>query len=361
MRNMITDDKQNLVIFRNGIEIDLSLPKHINIDKELKRIREEEKQKASKNSSLELSESGQSFLATEEDEGSTLVPADWGEVYEGLKKGENYEEFLGMDIRKINILMGEKMRTRIFEPDSVPPHWRERALNPVNMPDDDSEIPSKIKNIGALKRFLGWLSRFPREEKMYSLDVLQFFSEIKGIVKSSPEANRYIDRTRGYIEAIANADAAGQTALKERLLGGLIMNKYESALYAVGKYYVVEEAQVIEFARRCEKGLSLSYLKNYIRPIPTEVIAEINTMNEMEIFDNYVVLHYDPGRKSFEETFREKEKRRDPILFGVIKGSRKLYYVADWTDDYCDLTLDKFAEVLQKSKESFKMSDKIDL
>ena len=35
---------------------------------------------------------------------------------------------------------------------------------------------------------------------------------------------------------------------------------------------------------------------------------------------------------------REKAKRRDPILFGIFKESRKLYYIGDWVDDYCDLT-----------------------
>jgi hypothetical protein len=40
----------------------------------------------------------------------------------------------------------------------------------------------------------------------------------------------------------------------------------------------------------------------------------------------------------------EAERRKDPILFGVIRGSRKLYYLGSWEDEYCDLTLDKFIE-----------------
>ena len=45
-------------------------------------------------------------------------------------------------------------------------------------------------------------------------------------------------------------------------------------------------------------------------------------------------------------TKKEKEIKKDPILFGVIKKSRKLYYVADWKDEVCDLTLDKmFSEL----------------
>lgn len=362
MRNMITEDKRGLVIFRNGIDVDRALPKHINIDAELKRLREAKKPGGS---SAEITE-GSSILMpdTPLHPISMLASSDWGEEYGGLKRGDTYEELLGLDVHGINILMGEKLRTRIFEPDSGFDGNRRSIINPVILPDDESEIPQNIKTLGALKRFMERLRRLrldldTREgEPVYSLDVLEFFAQIKGIAKNSPEANTYIDRTRGYIQALKNADAAGQTALKERLLGGLIMNKYESALYAVGKYYVVEEAQVVEFARRCAKGLSLTYLKNYLRPLPPEVVATVGEMNAMEIFDNYVILHYDPERKSFEETFKEKERRRDPILFGVIKGSKRLYYVTDWIDEYCDLTLEKFAEVLQKSKDDFKMSEK---
>lgn len=49
-------------------------------------------------------------------------------------------------------------------------------------------------------------------------------------------------------------------------------------------------------------------------------------------------------------------------MFGVINGSKKLYYVADWIDEYCDLTLDKVIEILGKETiESKYLTDKIDM
>jgi hypothetical protein len=42
----------------------------------------------------------------------------------------------------------------------------------------------------------------------------------------------------------------------------------------------------------------------------------------------------------------EEEKKKDPILFGVIQNSRKLYFIGDWTDEFCDLTLDKMMEII---------------
>lgn len=42
-----------------------------------------------------------------------------------------------------------------------------------------------------------------------------------------------------------------------------------------------------------------------------------------------------------------QKAKKDPILFGVIRNSDKLYYIADWVDEYCDLTLEKMFETLQ--------------
>ena len=81
-------------------------------------------------------------------------------------------------------------------------------------------------------------------------------------------------------------------------------------------------------------------------------------MTAYEVFDNYVVMHYDPQGKHKEETRKEEAKRKDPILFGLIAGSRKLYYIADWVDEYCNLTLEKFVETLGTDKDEFLVGEK---
>lgn len=181
------------------------------------------------------------------------------------------------------------------------------------------------------------------------MDALKFFSLVKASSKESVAV--YKDRVSKYLTALHNATNIGQTALQEELIRGLITNRYESVLYAEGCYYAVTEEQVAKFASRCEKGLKLSYLKNFSRPIPQEVIDKIARMNELEVFDNYVILYYDPEGAVYKETAYEEAKRRDPIIFGVIAGSKKLYYVADWIDEYCDLTLDAFVDSLGIKKE----------
>ena len=51
-----------------------------------------------------------------------------------------------------------------------------------------------------------------------------------------------------------------------------------------------------------KKGIDLCYVKNYTRPIPTDVIEKIGEANELEVYDNFVVLHYDPNGLNKKET-----------------------------------------------------------
>jgi hypothetical protein len=46
----------------------------------------------------------------------------------------------------------------------------------------------------------------------------------------------------------------------------------------------------------------------------------------------------------------EKSKMRDPILFGYIKETDRLYFIADWEDEYCDLTFDEIIDVVGENK-----------
>ena len=191
-----------------------------------------------------------------------------------------------------------------------------------------------------------------KEDEKY-MDALQFFSLVKASSKES--AATYRDRVSDYLKSIHNAVTVGQTALVEDLLRGLVTNKYESVLFAEGLYYVVNEQQMVSFVKQCEKGIKLEYVKNFTRPMPQDIVDKIAKINQLEVFDNYVVLYYDPDGKIYKETAKEEAKRKDPIIFGVIAGSEKLYYVADWVDEYCDLTLEAFIDAIGVKKDELHM------
>jgi hypothetical protein len=185
------------------------------------------------------------------------------------------------------------------------------------------------------------------------MSVIEIFENVKLIGKGSVDT--YKDRVGKYLEALRTAEITGQVALKEKLARGMFVNKYEAELYANGYYYVVSEKQIIDFANKTEKGVELIYLKNFARPLPDKVVKKLIEADSLEVFDNYAVLTYDPKDKDKIETETEREKRKDPILFGLISGSDKLYYITDWIDEYCDLTLAQFVDTLDITKKDLKM------
>lgn len=90
-------------------------------------------------------------------------------------------------------------------------------------------------------------------------------------------------------------------------------------------------------------------LDNYPREIPDELVETIEKTRD--IFDEMYVLFTDYTG----EVEKEVEKERDPILFGsfidrkVDEMSQRMYYLGDWIDEYCDLTLDKLVSQTDKS------------
>ena len=355
--DILSSDQNHLAIMYNhdGITIDTNLLKYSAIKKEVEEFRKSKLPNAVKLEETPVNMDPETETVinafTEKKEIQKLVSED---IYKTIKDG---------DVRKVNIFINEYIMKDILSTYneygvSTPFNNLTFINNEIGSSGEKAESNEKAPKRGLLQK-LSDLFKFKSKEaeETYAFDVLEFFSKIKGLTKENIKL--YVDRLSGYIVALKNCETSGQQALKEKLLRDMIVNKYESILYAKGLYYVVTEDQVVDFVKKTEKGVRLTYVKNYMRVIPPEVIQKINDANNLEIFDNYVILHYDPEYMAFSETVQETKKRRDPILFGVISGSNKLYYITDWIDDYCDLTLDKFVETLQINKDDLKMKDTI--
>lgn len=178
----------------------------------------------------------------------------------------------------------------------------------------------------------------PTEE----ISITEFFTGIKG---TTEELQLATDRLKNYESAVEHLRKTGQTALLEIMEHQLEVHSAETRLYALGYRKVVTEANIVEFASKAKKGLCLDWIKNFARSIPSKAVDVKMKTDENEIFDNYVILHFDPMKDGKMLTLKERaEEDKDPILFGVIAGSNKLYYLADWIDEYCDLTFDKLVE-----------------
>lgn len=155
-----------------------------------------------------------------------------------------------------------------------------------------------------------------------------------------------------------------------------LINAYDSCLHLLNKYHItgqVEAAkklifqmETIEKERELVKmGINtfvyrddietyideisknvvkIIDLEKYERDIPDEIVDVIaQTKN---IFNKFYIVFTDYTGK-MERQVKEERREKDPILFGTFQDQAnrvildRFYYLGDWVDEYCDLTLDK--------------------
>lgn len=170
---------------------------------------------------------------------------------------------------------------------------------------------------------------------------------------------------------------------REKATKEALQNLYDNACALMNKYKITGQRtgaeKLYKFAQVCEKELRavdvgidtyvnrkdideyiqkiaskqvvIIELENYERDIPDELVEKIADLQEKKIFDAFYVVFTDytgGERKKVEQARREK----DPILFGAMmigeQVNTRLYYIGDWVDEYCDLTLDKMVTEFSK-------------
>lgn len=93
-------------------------------------------------------------------------------------------------------------------------------------------------------------------------------------------------------------------------------------------------------------------LENYEREIPDEIVETIAQIKDK--FDQLYVVFTDYTGK-VEKQIEKERRERDPILFGTFQNQSnrtvidRFYYLGDWEDEYCDLTLDKMVNETEKA------------
>ena len=188
--------------------------------------------------------------------------------------------------------------------------------------------------------------------EVYSYKTIEnFFKEVKETVKKLDINENSVSF---YLDAIQTAKDNNQKALLEILSDkkDVVLKEIKLLSSFSEPVLFVDEDDIIKFYNKTNKlrTLKMTWIKNYVRLIPPDVLESKKVFDKLDVFDNYVILHFDKNNTASKMTKEEVEKAKDPILFGVIKGSNKLYFVDDWIDEYCDLTLDKFLEVIQSDK-----------
>lgn len=203
------------------------------------------------------------------------------------------------------------------------------------------------------------LSKKGKKKDISVTQLNTFFNNLKSAV-SKIENENVQEVLDNYEFILSSAEATGQVALTQKLKSYSSILKQELVLSLSPFTSFLSEEDVINFYNvaskhdKYETKLKLTYIKNFVKVIPSDIIALKLKADDLLVFDNYAILHYDYLDNSVEETKEEIAKRKDPILFGLISGSTKLYYIGDWMSDYCDLTLDQI--IVKLGKENVKLN-----
>ena len=127
----------------------------------------------------------------------------------------------------------------------------------------------------------------------------------------------------------------------------------EHKLYELGVDTYVYRQDIARYIQNVSmKVVKVIELESYERPIPEEIQEVIKLTDG--IFTRRVIVYTDYTGK--DEKRVEKERReKDPILFGIFDDKRnhplsdRFYFLGDWEDDKCDLTLESIVTEMQES------------
>ncbi len=152
------------------------------------------------------------------------------------------------------------------------------------------------------------------------------------------------NRLKKLVHLQLQAELTDQKGLLEEVEGLMLVAAREQVLVVKKIDRFVPKDVVDKFLAKTE-NVYLKPLEQFPRPIPTDVQKKIKQARELKVFDDFVVVYTDYTKEPIKKSNADKVREKDPIIFGQMKGSpNRLYYIADWVDEFCDLTLDKLIE-----------------
>lgn len=188
------------------------------------------------------------------------------------------------------------------------------------------------------------------------LDPQVYFDIIKD--RKHTTTDKFLTDFQNVIELeLSKAMKTGQNYLVRKLAyAKSIVIKERQLLEQDINVFVLRE-DIEEYIKKVEKKVvKVIELENYPRSIPDEVVQKLQSLKEQNIFDRYYIVFTDYTGE-VEKTVKAEKRRKDPILFGAFEQKidgvwdifDRFYFIADWEDEYCDLTLSKMVDTMAKN------------
>ena len=192
-------------------------------------------------------------------------------------------------------------------------------------------------------------------EQEKQMDPQDYFSYIKGMKEKMTD--EFLDNLYKIItKQIGKAMVTGQNLQARRLAYSLGVIKKEHELVKRGVDVYVLRENIEKFINEvADKAVKVVDLEFYPREIPDAIFERVQELKKDKVFDNYYVVFTDYTGETTKEVAKER-RRRDPILFGTFEHKidniwnicDRFYFIGDWEDEYCDLTLTKMVQKMSE-------------
>ena len=219
------------------------------------------------------------------------------------------------------------------------------------------------------------LARYKQEQKEQQerLELEKEAANTKEVFSRTKSATSIVDTTslaaykRTIEDHIASFTQTGQLPAKAKAEWLLSLIDKEQELLKMGFNRFVSRAKVARFVREHKtRAIQIVSAADYLRVIPDEAKNAIEKTKH--IFNDFVIVFTDHSIRAKAAAVR---KQPDPILFGIFSAqvstsgevypidykpngisaetripmiSDRMYFLADWEDEKCDLTFDQMLE-----------------
>ena len=196
-------------------------------------------------------------------------------------------------------------------------------------------------------------------DKIYEVDDVTptvYFNYVKDMKKDIKDENLEVV-AENCLTLLKKTKLTGQTAAAKKIFDqySLIMRELKAASF--GFNTIVYKSDIEKFISKISKHpVKIIELSNYSREVDDSVIDKLEIAKDNELFDEYYVLFTDYTEKETKKVAKAR-RDKDPILFGAFKSvdknnipEERFFYIGDWVDEYCDLTLEEMLTQYEKSE-----------
>lgn len=156
------------------------------------------------------------------------------------------------------------------------------------------------------------------------------------------------------LDLLNKYNTTGQIAGMKKLFFHLQCIEKERELVKLGINTFVYKDDIEDYIDHiADDVVKIIELENYEREIPDDIVKTIEKVKDK--FDRLYIIFTDYANKEGRKVAAEK-REKDPILFGAFIDDKskiivdRFYFLGDWVDEYCDLTLDKLVSEVKNKK-----------